>query len=250
MRPFQNGWHTPSAAALGVPAAGGLTPQWKWSNTAADTSSPVTLNTSGSGAWPAGTTSFPISAGDLLIGVALDETDNGTLTLSGWTQFIDTAPSIRIGAWWKIAGAGESGTYTIGNWSVASTRKAATLICFKAGTFNATTPIYGLTGPNHEGFDKHIVLDSVTLTAAQDLFAGLIIGDSSDNTGGHPIPTGFTEVVNDPASYGSASSGRFFGYLVTKVFGEAGPTGTTDVTTTTTIFGIERRSFSFAIKGT
>lgn len=219
-------------------------------NTAAG---PAVSNAGSVDGWPAGTSSFPMVAGDLLIAVAVDASDNGTLTLAGWTQFIDFAgggtPVSRTTAWWKIADSTDAASginATIGNWSAASTSKTATLICFRAGTFNAAAPIYAVTGPNNENFGLTSTLASITLAGANDLFVGMVIGDGSSNTT-ISAPAGYAIIMNDPVSYSTGSGNRTLGVALTKAPG-AGATGTFVFTFSTT-FGSETRNVCFAIAG-
>lgn len=247
------GNHSTSTAAVSVPATSGggtTTPVFKWSTSLiSNDGSPLTLSRTGGGAWPSGTASFPLSTGDLLLAVAVDCANAGSLSLSGFTNFIDAAhTTTRIDAWWKIATGSEPTTYATTGWSTSAVSHEACLMCFQAGTFNVAAPIYGLAGPSDEHYGVTSVLPSVTINAAADLYCGLIIGDASDNGGSTSFPpAGWTQTMNLPATVGSYSGNHGLGWGIVKSFGATGATGTTTVTTSDTAFGIEKRTFGFGI---
>ena len=233
---------------------GGITPVFKWNGTNGSNGAVPTLDKAASFHIDGSDATHSVNSGDLLLAflseVAASGVDPGAITLSGFTQvFQSWSGIVRDALFYKVAGGSEPSSYTPGNWSNTGETKAASLVCFQAGTFNAGAPIYGFTGPNNENYATTVVANAVTLAGSHDLYCVMASADSSSNaqTFAFSTPAGYTGAVNNPLIYGSATSANpleevFFKNLPA---GAAGPI-TLNLFDT---FGNERRSFSFAIAG-
>lgn len=188
-------------------AAGGGPVAFGWSNYSDNVTANGSVTSFTVGTTNAASSNGAISTNDLLIMavvVSVNAGDPGSLTVpGGWTQVTNTLASqdglYRYGVWYKLAGGGEGGTYSV-SWTNAS--RGASWYLGKWTSVNTSTPVETSAAVSNGSYSANIGAPTVTPTASDDML--ICFGMDFGGNGAVTAPSGMTA----RGSVGSSSSDR------------------------------------------
>jgi hypothetical protein len=143
------------------------------------------------------TTAIPapagVTTGDLLVAI-LSSDENATVTPpAGWTSAGgNTANAVFLNVFTKVANGSEPASYTFTLPAGSTDSAVATILAVQAGSYDTTTPLYGLTvGGSGTAASAHTA-PSVTPTVADSLLVS-VWANAGSGGGAYTMPGSMTE---------------------------------------------------------